>query len=54
VRTAWATHLAVRSVTSVLILERDGLSDEQRRDLLASRAALARAGLDFALEMAKA
>lgn len=51
VRVAWATHLAVRSVTSLLILERDDLTDEQRADLLARRAALARAGLDLALAL---
>lgn len=54
VRTAWATHLAVRSVFSLLILERDDLTDERRADLLVRRAALARAGLDLALEMARA
>lgn len=51
VRAAWATHLAVRSVTSLLILERDDVSDEQRTDLMVRRAALARAGIDLALEV---
>lgn len=51
VRMAWATHLAVRSVVSVLILERDDFADKERADLLVRRAALARAGLDLALEV---
>lgn len=54
VRAAWATHLAVRSVMSILILERADLDDEQRRDLMVRRAALARTGLDLALALAKA
>jgi hypothetical protein len=54
VRTAWATHLAIRSVVSLLILERDDLDDQRRADILVRRAALARAGLDLALEMAEA
>lgn len=54
VRAAWATHLAIRSLFSVLIVERADLDDEQRGDLLARRAALARAGLDLALEVAGA
>jgi hypothetical protein len=52
VRTAWATHLAIRSVVSLLIVERDDLDDGRRADLLVRRAALARAGLDLALQMA--
>jgi hypothetical protein len=51
VRTAWATYLAIRSVVSLLILERDDLVDEQRADLLVRRAALARAGLDLAVQV---
>lgn len=54
VRAAWATHLAIRSVVSMLILERDDLDDRQRGDLMVRRAALARAGLDLALEVAEA
>jgi hypothetical protein len=54
VRAAWVTHLAVRSVVSMLILERGDLHDQQRGDLMARRAALARAGLDLALEVAEA
>ncbi|MEZ5177244.1 MAG: hypothetical protein R2746_02905 [Acidimicrobiales bacterium] len=55
VRTAWALHLAVRSVFSLLVLEhRPDLGDETRADLLRRRAVLARFGIDLALEVASA
>ena len=48
VELAWATHLAVRSVFSALILDhRPDLTGDARRDLLARRAGLARFGLDL-------
>jgi hypothetical protein len=45
---AWAIHLAVRSVFSALLFE----PDDERPDLLRSRAALGRFGLDLALRHA--
>lgn len=54
VRLAWATHLAVRSVASLLIVDRDGLGGDQRAELVVRRAALARAGLDLALGVVEA
>jgi hypothetical protein len=44
---AWATHLAIRSVFSALIVE-PGDDDDARVDLLRRRAALARFGMEFA------
>lgn len=53
VRAAWATHLAVRSVFSLLVLEhRFDLEGDARADLLRRRAALARFGIDLALDVA--
>ncbi len=50
VEEAWATHLAVRSVFSALLLDhRPDLCGREREELLARRAALARFGLDLAL-----
>jgi hypothetical protein len=46
-RRAWATHLAVRSVFSALVVEPGG-QPEARLELLRKRAALARFGIDFA------
>lgn len=55
VRASWATHLAVRSVFSALVFEhRPVLDGDERADLLRRRAAMARFGLDFALEVAGA
>jgi hypothetical protein len=55
VRAAWATHLAVRSVFSALVLDhRPDLGDDARADLLRRRAAVARFGLDLALDVAEA
>ena len=55
VRTAWATHLAVRSVFSALVLDhRPDLEGDARADLLRRRAAVARFGLDLALDVAGA
>lgn len=51
VRAAWATYLAIRTVASLLILERDDLVAEHRADLLVRRAALGRAGLDLAFDV---
>jgi Ser/Thr protein kinase RdoA (MazF antagonist) len=46
---AWATHLAVRSTFSALLLDhRPDLSGDERRELLARRAALGRFGVAFA------
>ncbi|MGF1598823.1 MAG: phosphotransferase [Acidimicrobiales bacterium] len=53
VRLAWATHLAVRSVFSALVLDhRPDLEGDARGDLLRRRAAVARFGLDLALDVA--
>ena len=50
---AWATHLAVRSVFSALVVEpAAGSDDDDRLDLLRERAALGRFGLDLALRHA--
>lgn len=55
VRAAWATHLAIRSVFSALVLDhRADLEDDARADLLLRRAAVARFGLDLALDVAEA
>lgn len=53
VRVAWATHLAVRSVFSALLLDhRPDLESDAKADLLRRRAAVARFGLDLALDVA--
>lgn len=53
VRTAWAAHLAVRSVFSALVLDhRPDLEGDARAELLRRRAAVARFGLDLALDVA--
>ncbi|MGD9753710.1 MAG: hypothetical protein AB7W59_22160 [Acidimicrobiia bacterium] len=53
VRAAWATHLAVRSVFSALVLDhRPDLEGDARAELLRRRAAVARFGLDLALDVA--
>ncbi len=45
---AWATHLAVRSLFSCLLLERhDHLTQDARQELMARRASFARFGVDF-------
>jgi hypothetical protein len=50
---AWATHLAIRSVFSALMVDhRTDLDDDARFELLRRRAALARFGLDFVLRLA--
>lgn len=55
VRLAWATHLAVRSVFSALVVEhRDDVGDEERTELVRRRAAMARFGIDLALDVAGA
>ena len=48
---AWATHLAIRSVFSALVLEPDDSGDD-RVGLLRTRAALSRFGIDFATRFA--
>lgn len=54
VRTAWATHLAVRSVFSALVLDhRPDLHGDARAELLRRRAAVARFGIDLALDIAR-
>lgn len=54
VRAAWATHLAVRSAFSALVLDhRPDLDSNARADLLRRRAAVARFGLDLALDVAE-
>ena len=54
VRTAWATHLAVRSVFSALVLDhRPDLHGDARAELLRRRAAVARFGIDLALDIAQ-
>lgn len=53
VRVAWATHLAVRSAFSALVVaHRPDLESDARADLLRRRAAVARFGLDLALDIA--
>jgi hypothetical protein len=52
-RMAWATHLAIRSVFSALMIEpRPDLDDEALADLASRRAALARYGLDLVASVA--
>jgi hypothetical protein len=52
-RVAWATHLAIRSVFSALMIEpRPDLDDEMLADLASRRAALARYGLDLVASVA--
>lgn len=52
VRAAWATSFAVRSVFSALVLDhRPDLEGDVRADLLRRRAAVARFGLDLALDL---
>ena len=54
VRTAWATHLAVRSVFSALVLDhRPDLHGDARADLMRRRAGVARFGIDLALSIAQ-
>jgi tRNA A-37 threonylcarbamoyl transferase component Bud32 len=53
VERAWATHLAVRSVFSALVVDhRPDLDDEGRAALVARRARVARFGIDLALRHA--
>jgi hypothetical protein len=55
IRAAFATHLAVRSVFSALVLDhRPDLEGDARADLLRRRAAVARFGIDLALDVASA
>jgi hypothetical protein len=55
IRAAFATHLAVRSVFSALVLDhRPDLAGDARAELLRRRAAVARFGIDLALEVARA
>jgi hypothetical protein len=50
---AWATHLAIRSVFSALIVDHlPDLDDDVRAELIGRRAVLARFGLDLALKHA--
>lgn len=52
VETAWAVHLAVRSVFSALVLDhRPDLGEDERLDLLQRRARVARFGIDLALRI---
>ena len=52
VELAWATHLALRSVFSALILDhRPDLDGDDRRELLARRAGLGRFGLDLVAQV---
>jgi hypothetical protein len=52
VELAWATHLALRSVFSALIVDhRPDLDGDARRELLARRAGLCRFGLDLAAQV---
>ena len=54
VRVAWATHLAVRSVFSALVLDhRPDLEADDRTDLLRRRAAVGRFGIDLGLDVAE-
>jgi len=53
IETAWAVHLAIRSVFSALVLDhRPDLEGDDRRELLRRRAAVARFGIDLALRVA--
>jgi hypothetical protein len=53
IRAAFATHLAVRSVFSALVLDhRPDLEGDARAALLRRRAAVARFGIDLALDVA--
>ena len=53
VETAWAVHLAIRSVFSALVLDhRPDLGEIERLDLLRRRARVARFGIDLALRVA--
>jgi hypothetical protein len=55
VRAAFATHLAVRSVFSALVLDhRPDLEGDARAELLRRRAAVARFGIDLAFDVAHA
>jgi hypothetical protein len=55
IRAAFATHLAVRSVFSALVLDhRPDLEGDARAELLRRRAAVARFGIDLALDVARA
>lgn len=52
VERAWATHLAIRSVFSALLVDHlIGVAEEERERVLRSRVALARFGLDAALRL---
>ena len=51
-RVAWATHLAIRSVFSALLIERDDLDDHALAELTVRRAALARYGFDLVASVA--
>jgi hypothetical protein len=54
VETAWAVHLAIRSVFSALVLDhRPDLGQAERLDLLHRRARVARFGIDLALRIAR-
>ncbi len=54
VETAWAVHLAIRSVFSALVLDhRPDLRGEERLDLLRVRARTARFGIDMARRVAQ-
>jgi hypothetical protein len=54
VETAWAVHLAVRSVFSALVLDhRPDLGEVERLDLIQRRARVARFGIDLALRIAR-
>jgi hypothetical protein len=51
---AWAVHLAIRSVFSALILDhRPDLGEDERLELLQTRARVARFGIDLALRTAR-
>jgi hypothetical protein len=53
VETAWAVHLAIRSVFSALVLDhRPDLGPDERLDLLRRRAGVARFGIDLARRVA--
>lgn len=54
IETAWAVHLAIRSVFSALILDhRPDLGEDERHDILQRRARVARFGIDLALRTAR-
>lgn len=54
IETAWAVHLAIRSVFSALVVDhRPDLGSVERLDLLQRRACMARFGLDLALRTAR-